>query len=239
MQRGTHTEAIRTRIRYVVASDALWYTPPNKKCRCERRRVQNGHIIPKERGARMKDTEPKGLAKLAQTSPGRSYRAGASPLYRWLSEHSDVIETMRTEKKWPWERLVNAAIEEGVPLTNDRATCQKCRVLFYRIRKMKRREAQPAASEGATVPSREFTPSRVPADWRPPEVDRAYSEREIKKGLSAEKKTLSVADQETTLPVETGRAKETPDERVARLTDSFEEKFFARQRAKGPGFLME
>jgi len=188
----------------------------------------------------MAKTVSKGLTRLAETDPERSYKAWTSPLYRWLDAHCEEIAMLRYERRWSWERLVSAAIEDGVCVENNSATRKKCRKLFSLIRSPRKateqtdRTAIASASEPGT-----FAPSRVPADWRPASVEAAYSSHSPKKINSVSEKAVSVADQPETLRSDPGNRKETPEERAARLTNEIEEKLFAQKRARGPGFLME
>ena len=203
----------------------------------EEHRVRNGHT---QKRSVMTKTVSKGLARLAETDPGRSYRANTSPLYLWIDEHCEEIEALRYEKGWSWEKLVSAAIEDGLSLENTPATWKKCRARFTRIRALRRKRALRADRPGeASHNPKPVSPSRVPADWRPASVEEAYSHRPLKKNESASERTVSVADQTETLRSHLEDRKETPEERAARLTNEIEEKLFAQKRARGPGFLTE
>ncbi|KXV19237.1 hypothetical protein [Gluconobacter oxydans] len=188
----------------------------------------------------MTKTVSKGLARLAETDPGRSYQASTSPLYLWIDAHCEEIETLRYGKGWSWEKLVSAAIEDGISLENNPATWKKCRTSFTRIRALrKKRKLLAALPEAAAQRPKSTAPSRVPADWRPASVEEAYADRPLKENEPASEKVVSVADQTKTLRSDPEDKEETPEERAERLTNEIEQKLFAQNRARGPGFLTE
>jgi len=179
----------------------------------------------------------KGLERLSRAAPERTYQAWASPLYRWIDTHCETIQELR-EKGRSWDALLQAAIEDGIEAANDAATRKKCRGMFTRIQASRRRKAAAITPSLTDKKPRNIPPSRVPVDWRPPAVEKAYGAA-ITKNDTPQKKACSVADQGTTLPIEPKEPTEAPEERAARLTEDFEKQLFADHRATGPGFPME
>lgn len=177
----------------------------------------------------------KGLARLVEDDPGRSYKTGTSPLYVWIDAHCEEIEVMRYEKRWSWEKLVGAAVEDGVPVENNSATWKRCSTLFTRIRALRKKRVQLAGVPEALLARPEtFAPSRVPADWRPTSVKDAYADRSLEND-----QMVSVADQKKPRRNDQNDKEETPDERAERIINEVEQKIFAQRRARGPGFLTD
>lgn len=107
----------------------------------------------------------------------RSLRDAASPLYRWLRENREDIADLRNTGIATWKEILDLARQAGIEVAVTDQTVNAMRKKWQRITNEELGlPVDTKAPQRQARTSTDLPPSKTDPNWRPPEIERIFSE---------------------------------------------------------------